>query len=53
MWSGKHIGIALIISSLYGIGHAEQNITDTHFYGQSEPVYPSRMCPTPLLFSID
>ncbi|KAJ5579314.1 hypothetical protein N7450_008181 [Penicillium hetheringtonii] len=41
MWSGKHIGIALIISSLYGIGHAEQNITDTHFYGQSEPVYPS------------
>lgn len=38
----KQLGLALAILSSFGL--AEKNITsDTYFYGQSEPVYPSRM----------
>ncbi|KAJ5712943.1 uncharacterized protein N7483_010124 [Penicillium malachiteum] len=34
--------LALAILSLCGLGHAESNITsDTYFYGDSPPVYPS------------
>ncbi|KAJ5403539.1 hypothetical protein N7509_003410 [Penicillium cosmopolitanum] len=43
MLSQGKIGVALAILSMCGLGHTEENITsDTHFYGQSEPVYPSR-----------
>ncbi|KAJ5808438.1 hypothetical protein N7474_009707 [Penicillium riverlandense] len=42
MFSTKQIGVAVAIVTLCGFSHAEGNITsDTHFYGQSEPVYPS------------
>ena len=45
MHSVKQVGLAVAALSLsLGLGHAESNITsDTHFYGLSEPVYPSRM----------
>lgn len=44
MVSVKQIGLAAGILSMRGLGHAESNITsDTHFYGQSEAVYPARM----------
>ncbi|KAJ5606519.1 hypothetical protein N7510_009300 [Penicillium lagena] len=42
MVSAKQLGLAAAILSLCGLSHAESNITsDTYFYGQSEPVYPS------------
>lgn len=43
MISAKQLGLAAAFLSLCGLSHAKSNITsDTHFYGQSEPVYPSR-----------
>ncbi|KAJ5586825.1 uncharacterized protein N7459_002590 [Penicillium hispanicum] len=42
MFSATQMGMAVAILSLCGLGHSESNITsDTYFYGQSEPVYPS------------
>lgn len=42
MGSRQLVAVALL--AIYGVGLAEKNITsDTYFYGQSEPVYPSRM----------
>lgn len=42
----KQIGLAFASFSLSRVSYAESNITsDTHFYGQSEPVYPSRGLP--------
>ncbi|KAJ5085989.1 hypothetical protein N7532_010760 [Penicillium argentinense] len=42
MLSAKQISLAVAILSLCELGQTKQNITsDTHFYGQSEPVYPS------------
>lgn len=43
MLSQITVGVALAILSMSSLGHAEQITSDTHFYGQSEPVYPSRM----------
>ncbi|EPS27960.1 putative beta-glucosidase [Penicillium oxalicum 114-2] len=38
----KELALALAMLSMWGLSHAESNITsDTYFYGQSEPVYPS------------
>lgn len=43
MVSAMQLGLAAAILSSCGLIHAESNITsDTYFYGQSEPVYPSR-----------
>ncbi|KAJ5814634.1 hypothetical protein N7474_006411 [Penicillium riverlandense] len=42
MVSAKQLGLAAAILSLCELSNAKSNITsDTHFYGQSEPVYPS------------
>ncbi|KAJ5477490.1 hypothetical protein N7539_007634 [Penicillium diatomitis] len=42
MVATKELALALAMLSMCGLGHAENNITsDTYFYGQSEPVYPS------------
>ncbi|KAJ5157094.1 uncharacterized protein N7482_008194 [Penicillium canariense] len=42
MVSAQQLGVAVAILSVCGLGYAESNITsDIHFYGQSEPVYPS------------
>lgn len=44
MVSAKQVALAAAMLSVCGLSHAESNITsDTFFYGQSEPVYPSRM----------
>jgi hypothetical protein len=43
MVSAKQLGLAAAILSLCEPSNAKSNITsDTYFYGQSEPVYPSR-----------
>ncbi|GLI82014.1 hypothetical protein PoHVEF18_010414 [Penicillium ochrochloron] len=42
MVSAKQLALAAAMLSVCGLSHAESNITsDTYFYGQSEPVYPS------------
>ncbi|KAJ5679118.1 hypothetical protein N7462_007362 [Penicillium macrosclerotiorum] len=42
MLSAKQLGLAVTLLSMGSLSHAESNITsDTYFYGQSDPVYPS------------
>lgn len=48
MVCAKQLGLALAILSACGLANAERNITsDTYFYGDSPPVYPSRIVSTP------
>lgn len=43
MVSAKQLALAAAMLSVCGLSHAESNVpSDTYFYGQSEPVYPSR-----------